>query len=259
MGVADDLRTQARDQVGGGELGVIRHHLRKEALRLDAPDATRLLVAVRMITGDLVVADNLIIPVDDVEAAVRTHRHRDRTEERVVAADEVLELLEAIARALAMLADRVDLRGDRVGDIHHAVEALRPDADVGERESAQAAAAHLEIRSLHGERRLVRFREAIRAAGVERVFMEGHHWIAVVVSLLDEGFPFARQRQAPDIAGSDARGFEEATIRTEARHTGAREVDLLALRGDDRASVEGSLRKPEPTERRARELVREEM
>ena len=34
---------------------------------------------------------------------------------------------------IAMLADRVNLRSDRVGDIHHAVVALRPDADVGER------------------------------------------------------------------------------------------------------------------------------
>ena len=235
MGVADDLGAQARDQVGGGELGVIRHHRWHEALRLDTPDATGLLVAVGVVAGDLVMADDLIIPVDDVEAAVRTHRHRDRTEERVVAGDEVLELLEAIARALTMLADGVDLRGDRVGDIHHAVVALRPDADIREREAAQAAAAHLEIRSLYGERRLVGFREAIRAARIEGVFMERHHRVAVVISLLDEALPFARQREAPDITGADARRLEEAAIRTEARHARVREIGHITLGRDDLA------------------------
>ena len=158
-----------------------------------------------------------------------------------------------------MLADRVDLRGDRVGDIHHAVEALRPDADVGEREAAETRSAHLEVRSLHGERRLVGFREAIRAAGVERVFMERHHRVAVVIGLLDERFAFASEDETPDIAGTDARRLEIAAVRTETRHAGAREVDLFALRGDDRASVEGALREPEPTPRGAGELVREKV
>ena len=158
-----------------------------------------------------------------------------------------------------MLADRVDLRSDRVGDVHHTVVALRPDADIGEREAAQTATAHLEIRRLHGELRLIGFRQAVSAAGIERVFMEGHHRVAVVVGLLDEGFPFARQREAPDVTRANARRLEETAIRTETRHAGAREVDLVALRGDDRASIEGSLRKPEPAERRAGELVREKV
>ena len=259
MGVTGDLGAEAGDQVGRRELGVIGHGLRHEALRFDAPDTARLLVAIGVVTGDFVVTDDLIIPVDDVKAAIRTHRHGNRTEERVFTGDEVIELFEAIARALAMLADRVDLRGDRVGDIHHAIVTLRPDADVGKRETAQAAAAHLEIRRLHRERRLIGLREAIGAAGIERVFMERHHGIAVVIGLLDEALPFTGQREAPDVAGTDARRLEEATIRTEAGHTRAREIDLLAFGGDDRTSVEGSLRQPEPTPRRAGELVREKV
>ena len=133
MGVGGHLGTQAGDEVSGRKLGVIRHHLRNETLRLDAPDTTGLFITVRVIAGNFVMADNLVIPVDDVEAAVWTHRHRDGAEERVVAADEVRELFESIARTLTMLADRVDLRSDRVGDIHHAVVALGPDADIGER------------------------------------------------------------------------------------------------------------------------------
>ena len=259
MGVGDHLRTQASNQLGGRKFGVIRHHLRNEALRLDAPDTARLLIAVRVVTGDFVMADDFVIPIDDVEAAIRAHRHGDRTEERVIAADEVIQLFEAIARALAMLADRVDLRSDWVSDVHHTVVALRPDADIGEREAAQAAAAHLEIRSLHGERRLIGFRQAVSAAGIERVFMERHHGIAEIVGLLDEGFPFAGQGEAPDITGPDARRLEETAIRTEARHARVRKVSDVALGRGDLAGIERTLREPEPTPRRARELVREKV
>ncbi len=259
MGISDDLGAEAGDQVGGRELGVIGYGWRDEALRLDAPDATRLLIAIGVIAGDFVVADDLVIPVDDVEAAIGPHRHRDRAEERVLAGDEILETLEAVAGARAVLADRVDLRGDRVGDIHHAVEALRPDADVGEREAAEARSAHLEIRSLHGERRLVGFREAIRAAGVERVFMERHHRVAVVIGLLDEALTLAGEHEAPDIAGADARRFEEAAVRTETGHAGIREVGDVALGGRDLARIERALREPEPAPRGAGELVREEV
>ena len=259
VGVSDDLGAEAGDQVGGREFGVIGYGRRDEALRLDAPDTTRLLVAVRVIAGDLVMADDLVIPVDDVEAAVGPHGHGDRTEERVIAGDEVIEPLEAIARARAVLADRVDLRGDRVGDIHHAVEALRPDADVGEREAAEAAAAHLEIRSLHRERRLIGFREAVRAAWVEGVFMERHHRVAVVVGLLDERLAFASEDEAPDVAGADARRLEETAVRTEAGHAGVREVGDVALGRRDLAGIERALREPEPSPRGAGELVREEV
>ena len=158
-----------------------------------------------------------------------------------------------------MLADRVDLRGDRVGDIHHAIVALRPDADVGKRETAQAAAAHLEIRRLHRERRLVRLRETIGAAGVERVFVERHHRVAVVVGFLDEALPFTGQREAPDVAGTDAGRLEEAAVRTEAGHARAREVGDVALARGDLTGIERALGEPEPTPRGAGELVREEV
>ena len=259
MGISDDLGAEAGDQVGGRELGVIGYGWRDEALRLDAPDATRLLIAIGVIAGDFVVADDLVIPVDDVEAAVGTHGHGDRTEERVLAGDEILETLEAVAGARAVLADRVDLRGDRIGDIHHAVEALRPDADVGEREAAETRSAHLEVRSLHRERRLVGFRQAVRAAGIEGILMERHHRVPVVIGLLDERLAFTGEHETPDIAGTDARRLEEAAVRTETRHPGVREVGDVALGGRDLAGIEGALGEPEPTPRSAGELVREEV
>ena len=89
--------------------------------------------------------------------------------------------------------------------------------------------------------------------------MERHHRVAVIVGLLNECLAFTGKDETPDIAGADARRLEIAAVRTETRHAGAREVDLFALRGDDRASVEGALREPEPTPRSAGELVREEV
>ena len=65
--------------------------------------------------------------------------------------------------------------------------------------------------------------------------MERHHWVAVVVGLLDEALPFAGERQAPDITGTDARGLEEATIGAEARHAGVREIGDVALGRSDLA------------------------
>ena len=89
--------------------------------------------------------------------------------------------------------------------------------------------------------------------------MERHHWVAVVVGLLDKALPFAGQRQAPDVTGTDARGLEEATIGAEARHAGVREVGDVALRGGDLARIKSALRQPEPTPRGPRELVREKV
>ena len=257
--VRGHLRPQASDQVRGRELRVVGHGRRDEALGLDAPDAAGLLVAVGVIAGDLVMADDLVVPIDDVEATIRPHRHRDRAEERVVAADEVVELLEAITRAFAVLADRVHLRGDRIGDVHHAVVALRPDADVGERQAAEARAPHLEIRGLDGERRLVGLRQTVSAAGVERVFMERHHRITIVIGFLDERLAFAGEHESPDIAGTRRGGLEETAVRTEAGHARAREIGDLALGRGDLAGIERALGEPEPTEGRAGELVREEV
>ena len=259
MRIGGYLGTQASDKVSGRELGIVRHHLRNEALRLDTPDATRLLIAVGVVAGDLVMADDLVIPVDDVEAAIRTHRHRDRTEERVVAGDEIIKVLEAITGALAVLADRVDLRGDRVGDIHHAVVTLRPDADVGEGETAEASATHLEIRRLDRERRLIGFSETIRATGIKGVFVERHHRVAVVIGLLDERLAFAGQDETPDITRSRRSGLEDTPVGTEARHACTRKIRHLALGRGDLAGIKGTLREPEPTERCARELVWEKM
>ena len=257
--VGGHLGAQAGDEFGGRKLGVVGHGRRDEALRLDAPDTAGLLVAVRVVASDLVVADDLVIPVDHVEAAVRPHRHRDRPEERIVAGDEIVEMLESVAGSFTMLADRVDLRGDRVRDVHHAVVALRPDTDVGERQPAEARAAHLEIRGLDGERRLIGLREAVRAAGIEAILMERHHRVAVVVGFLDERLAFAGQDEAPDIARTDARRLEEAAVRTEARHARAREIGDLSLGRGDLAGIESALREPEPAERRTGELMREEM
>ena len=259
VGVADDPGAEAGDEVRRSELGVVRDGRGDVALRLDAPDATRLLITVGVVAGDLVVADDLIVPIDDVEAAIGAHRHRDRAEERVVAGDEIREFFERVAGAIALHLDRVDLGGDRVRHVHHVGVALGPDAGVAQGEAAQAGAAQLELRRLHREGRLVGLREAIGAAGVPGVLVERHHRIAVIVGLLDEGLALPRQDQTPDIARSGAGGLEETAIRAEARHARAREIDGLTLRRGDLAGIEGALGQPEPTARGARELVREQV
>ena len=212
-----------------------------------------------MITGDFVVADDFVIPVDDVETAIRSHRHSNRTEEGVVASNEVVELLESIARTIAVLTDGVYFRGDRVSDIHHAVITLRPDASVRKRQATEARATHLEVRSLDRELRLIGFSQAVGTTGIEPVLMERHHRVAVVVSLLDERFAFAGQHESPDIARANARRLEEATVRAEASHPRAREIGDITLGRGDLTRVEGALSEPEPTPRGAGELVRKEV
>ncbi|MFM9148263.1 MAG: HEAT repeat domain-containing protein [Verrucomicrobiota bacterium] len=207
----------------------------------------------------LVVADDLVVPVDHVEAAVGAHRHGDRTEERVLAAHQVLELLEPVAGTRAMLTHRIHLGRDRIGDVHHPVEARGPDAGIGERESAQARAAHLEIRRLHRERRLVGLRQTVGAARIPGVLMERDHRIAEVIGLLDEDLALARHGEPPDVAGTGAGRLEEAAVGTEARHARVGEVRDVALGRDHLAAVEGALREPEPSPGRARELVREKV
>ena len=259
MCVGGNPGTEAGNKISGGEFGVIRDRLRDETLWLDAPDAPRLLIAVRVVTGDLIMADDFVVPIDDIQAAVRTHRHGDRPEEGVFAADEIVELLQAIAGTFAVLADRVDLGCDRIGDIHDAVEALWPHADIGQGETAEAGAAHLEVRRLDRELRLIGFCQTVCAARIEGVLVERHHRVAIVVGLLDEALAFARQHQAPDITGTCGGGLKEAAVGTEASHARAREIDLVAMGGDHRTLVEGALREPQPAERGARELVREEV
>ena len=87
--------------------------------RLHPPDASACLVTIGMRSGHLVVGDDLVVPIDDVDAAVGAVGEGDGAEEGIVAGDEVGELGELPIRAVAMHGDGLDLGGDGIGDGHH--------------------------------------------------------------------------------------------------------------------------------------------
>jgi len=65
----------------------------------DAPDPAAQLVPFGVGPGDFVVGDDLIVPVDDVEAAIGSEREGDGTEPGIAAEDEVGEVFEPPAIA----------------------------------------------------------------------------------------------------------------------------------------------------------------
>jgi hypothetical protein len=66
----------------------------------DAPDATAGLVAVGVGARDLVVRNDLVVPIDDVERAVGAEVDRDGAEPAVGAGEKIGELLVAVARTV---------------------------------------------------------------------------------------------------------------------------------------------------------------
>ena len=257
MRVADDVTAEAGDEFRRGKFRVVGHRRWDEALGLNAPDTTRLLIAIGVVTGDFVVADNLVIPVDDIEAAIGAHRHRDGAKERVITGDEVGQLLQRVAGTIAVHPDGVHLRGDGVGDIHDVGIALGPNTMITEGETTQASPTHLELRSLNRERRLVGLRQAVSATRVPSILMKRHDRIAVVIGLLNKSLTLPVQHETPNITGTRTGGLEETTIRPEARHARRRKINGLTLRRRHFTGIESPLREPEPTTRRAGKLVRE--
>ena len=231
-----------------------------------------------MCAGNFVVGDDLVVPIDDVDAAVGAVGHGDGAEEGIVAGEEVGGLFEIPIRAVAMHGDGLDLGDDGIGDGHHMGgwsrvalsqcnkgalfrrnRATFQRAAFDERESAQTGAAHAELGGGR-ELGLVALAQACHAAGVVGVFVEGHDGVAVVVGLLDEGLAFAGHDEAPDVVRAGAGDFEFAAVGAHARHGAFRPVNHFVGAGAfDLAVVEEALRHPDPAAGGTRELVRKEM
>ena len=121
---ANRCRAEQRGQLLRAQRGEVGDGQRSICLRLHPPNPPAGLVAVRVRAGHFVVADDLVIPVHDVEAAIGAIGHRDRAEEGVVAGEQIGELLGLPIRAVAMHGEALHLGGDGVGDGHHQVGAL---------------------------------------------------------------------------------------------------------------------------------------
>ena len=120
----------------------------------DAPDAAAGFVAVGVRARNLVVRNDFVIPVDDIERAVRAKMHRDGAEPFVGGGEEVGEFFVGGARAVGggRGADGVDRVRDGIGeeeDLRVRVAGGSAEtteesvAVLGEGEAAEAGAAHL--------------------------------------------------------------------------------------------------------------------
>ena len=77
--------------------GDLRTRTRRAALRRHAPDATVHMVATRITEIHLAVLDDRVVPVRDVDRAVRAHLHIDRAEGAVRARQQVRQLFRDVA------------------------------------------------------------------------------------------------------------------------------------------------------------------
>ena len=232
-GAIDDLLPS---QVGYSRIGsaemlrqIVRRHLRHvnrlpDRLRRmpDPPDPAPYTVAIGMVSRHFVVRDDLVVPIDHVEAAVGTKLDRNRTKRGIGAGQQIGSLAIRISFTRPAGDDRLDLIGDRIGDVEHPLTWRGTDARaprtgpaievVRERETAQAAAAHLRRPEWRGHQRLV---------GPEPVGRDGRHEHAglvrkdrkaKIVGLLEPPFALPRDRQTPDIVGTGCDRLEEGAI-----------------------------------------------
>ena len=222
-----------------------------------------------MVSWHLVVGDDLVIPIDDVDAAIGAVGQAHGAEEGIVAGEEVGELFEAQAGDVALLCiaglgavqgDGLHFGGDGVGDGHDVSRFWVAERSLfDQRQSAQARAAHAKL----GRRRKVRLialLQRLHAPGVVGILMEGHDGVAVVVGLLDEGFTFAGEDEAPDIVRADAGHLKLAAIRAHAGHAALGVVHHHIAAGFVHfAVVKQALRHPDPAAGSARELMRKQV
>ena len=170
--------------------------------------------------------DDFVIPIDDVERAIGAEVDRDGTEPFVGGGQKVGELFVAIARAVGGRrgADGVDRVGDRVGQKEdlgaiggrRAVAAEKSVAILGEREAAEAGAAHLRRREGRRHQRLIRAQAILRPGGDPDAGLVGNHGITDVVGLLEKRLALARGDEAPDVVGAGREAFEARAVRGEA-------------------------------------------
>jgi hypothetical protein len=103
---------------------------------LHTPDASARLITIWMRSWHFVVGDDLVVPIDDVDAAVGAVGEGDGAEEGIVAGDEVGELGELPIRAVAMHGDGLNLRDDGIGDGHR-VGGLESSPALGDSQRSQ--------------------------------------------------------------------------------------------------------------------------
>ena len=236
-----------------------------------------------MVPRHFVVRDYFVIPVHDVETAVRAGAQCDRAEPFVAGKHKVRQLLVTEARSVRRDLDRLNLPRDRIREVELPGVGSGPDATrssrreealitllnlslvnsaatgIGKRQPAQPRPAHRKLRCRPWKFRRVALPRAARAARIIRVFVKRHHRIAEVVRLLNPRLPVTIEHEAPDVARALRRDVEVAAVIAELRHARLVELLLLARRGLHLAVVERALRKPNPVARRARELVRKQM
>ncbi len=161
----------------------------------DPPDPTALAVAVGMVSGHLVVRDDLVVPVDHVKAAVRAKLRGHGPEGFVGAHEQVRALAIGGSLARARGDDRLNLVGDRVGEIEDPLPGRGPGARaprsrpavgiIGDGEAAQAAASHLRRAHRGRHHRLVRAKPIGGAGRHEHARLVGEDRVSQVVGFLE--------------------------------------------------------------------------
>src|ERR1044071_6361205 len=97
MALSQRFTAQFSQELAGADPGEILHFDPALPLMPDAPDSSPCLVTLRMISRHLVVRNDFVIPIDDIETAIRSEMNRHRTEHRVVRLNEVRQLLQPIS------------------------------------------------------------------------------------------------------------------------------------------------------------------
>src|SRR6185436_468737 len=112
------------------------------------PDAAPLFVALRMISRHFVVGNYFVVPIHDVETAIRPEMNGNRTEHLVAGFNEVGQFLVSVTRTITINFDRLNHARDGIGDIENSGVGLGPGtARIREGKAAEAGAAHLKMRS----------------------------------------------------------------------------------------------------------------
>ena len=93
---------------------------------MHAPDPAAFLVPVGMVPRDLIVGNDLVIPIDEVEAAVRPQPQGHRTEHLVAGLNEIRQLVQRVTRPVEPSLDGLDLPRDGIGDVDDVAVSLGP-------------------------------------------------------------------------------------------------------------------------------------
>ena len=241
------------------KFGEIRNRESFLFLPLQPPDATALFITVGVIAGDFVVADNFVIPIDNINRAIRSEGHAHWAEPFIPTGHHIRQPLQAPTAAVAVHFDSLNAVNDRIGHQHDVRPFRRKGAgSIREGQTAQASASHAEL-SWIGKFGSITFPLGIGTSGIVGVFMERHHGITKIVGFLDKGLSLTIHGEAPDIAGTVAGDGELRAVGAEFAHPGLVKGGYFSLRAHDLAVIESPLRHPDPASRSAGKLMRKKM